>query len=63
MIFTWQTPPTGNDDCDQLPVEEYIVCPQGTAAAENMMVPVEARIESDLPEDDYFNFSVRMHTS
>ena len=44
-------------------VEEYFLCPQGTAAARNMMVPVEARIDSDLLEDEYFNFSVRMHAS
>ena len=44
-------------------VEEYILCPQDTAAAKNMMMPVETRIESHLLEDDYFNFSVRMHTS
>ena len=44
-------------------VEEYFLCPQGTAAARNMMVPVEARIDSDLLEDEYFNFSVRMYGS
>ena len=44
-------------------VEEYCLCPQGMAAARNMMVPVEARIDSDLLEDEYFNFSVRMYGS
>ena len=28
-----------------------------------MMVPVEAHIDSDLLEDEYFNFSVRMYGS
>ena len=44
-------------------VEEYFLCLQGKAAARNMMLPVEARIDSDLLEDEYFNFSVRVHAS
>ena len=45
------------------PVEEYCLCSQGTATAQNMTVPVEARIDSDLLEVEYFNFSVRMYSS
>ena len=37
--------------------------PQGTAAGQNMNVPVETHIVSDLTEDEYFNFSVRMHAT
>ena len=43
--------------------EECFLCPQDTPAAQNMSQPVETHLVSDLLEDEYFNFSVRVHTS
>ena len=59
------TPSTGNDIHGHLPYEEEYLPPhpQGTAAAQNMNLVVETHIVSDLTEDEYFNFSVRMHAS
>ena len=59
------TPSTGNDIHGHLSYEEdtFFPHPQGTAAAQNMNVAVETHIVSDLTEDEYFNFSVRMHAS
>ena len=36
---------------------------QDTAAAEDLTLRVEAQIVADLLEDEYFNFSVRLHAS
>ena len=43
--------------------EECILYPQDTAAAQDMRLPVDTHIVSDLLTDEYFNFSVRVHAS
>ena len=43
--------------------QECFLCPQDTAAAQDMSQPVDTHIVSDLLPDEYFNFSVRVHGS
>ena len=43
--------------------QECFLYSQDTAAAQDMRLPVDTHIVSDLLPDEYFNFSVRVHAS